>query len=237
MLSHFLRASAGNQSGGGLTFVNSMRSNRFGTTSSISIAFDFAVQTNDIVIVGFSTASNTNRDLIVNGSDGNPYNELADLYANDTYDTNLFVGYKIMGATVDTGIILPNGTFSSTDGGAVTIQVWRGVNTSNPIDVTTTTATGTNGNTTTPPAITPITTGAIIICVGASASNKGVGTYSSSQLDNFRTAYGSDTYDALLGMGSYEWTGGTFTPNTFTCSIATATDQSSASATLALRPA
>lgn len=68
--------------------------------------------------------------------------------------------YKVMGASPDGTI-----TFNQTDGIAIG-QVWRGVNTSTPLDVTSTTATGVTGMPN-PPSITPTTDGCLIVIMGA----------------------------------------------------------------------
>jgi hypothetical protein len=135
-------------------------------------------------------------------------------------------------------ITLTGGSLSSSDAGAVAVQVWRGVDAVTPLDVTSTTATTTNSVLCDPPAITPITNGAIIISGGAGAHNEGAdGTFSSSDLTDFRTVGSNDTNDVTIGLGYKIWTSGEFDPAQFTFSEADSTSFSSASVTLALRPA
>jgi hypothetical protein len=89
-----------------------------------------------------------------------------------------------MGATPDTSITLTGGTLSADDAGAVVVQVWRGVDPTTPFDVTQTTATGTNSVLCDPPAITPVTPGAVIVSGGAGGHNANTivtGVYGSSE--------------------------------------------------------
>jgi hypothetical protein len=233
-----------------LTYVGGQTSNRSGTGGSVTITFSLTGGTNstpqaeDLVVVLFATGTDTsNRDMNVRhnatGTFANAdYSEIADLFALDTDSTNLYVGYSFMGATPATGITLPNGTFSNQDGGAVTIQVWRNVDSVTPLDVDSTTTTITSSGIPDPPSITTVTNNAVIIVCAASGHGSGIESFSSSELSNFLTAYGSDNYDSTVGMGSYlQATVGTFNPAAFTASYADNTDYSAAAVTLALRPA
>jgi hypothetical protein len=81
-----------------------------------------------------------------------------------------------MGSTPDTTI-----TFSQTgnadNAGTASILVFRNVDTTTPIDVTTTTATAANTVLANPPAITPTTAGAWIIYGASGAHAGGAATY------------------------------------------------------------
>ncbi len=232
-----------------LTYVGGQAYNRTGTTSSTTVIFSLTGGTNstpqagDLVVVLFATASTVDRDLNVRhnatGTFANAdYSEIADLFALDTDSTNLYVGYSFMGATPATGITLPNGTFSNADGGAVTIQVWRNVDSVTPMDVDAVPATFTDTGIPNPPSITTVTNTAVIIVCGASGHTSAIDSFSSSELSGFLTAYGSDNYDSTVGMGYYvKTTAGTFDPAAFTASYADSTAFSAAAVTLALRPA
>jgi hypothetical protein len=187
---------------------------------------------NDFVLVWFGTGSTAgDRDLVVAG-----YTEITELYAFSTYDTNLVVAYKFMGATPDTTVTLTGGTLSSSDAGAVVIQVFRNVDLAVPLDVAVQTALNLGSVLANPPSITPATAGAYIVAGGAGAHVSGTRTYSSSDLTAFLSAGGNDAYAVTIGAGYYEWTSGAFNPAQFTFS---GTDSigvySSAAATLALR--
>lgn len=194
----------------------------------------------DIVIVGYTVAATADRVIGVTTSG---YTEVAELYANDTIDANLSVSWKIMGATPDTSVSV-SATGGSTDGAVVAIRVWRGADSTTPMDVTPTTATHLNTWTPDPPAITPVTSGAVIEVIGAGAAGIDVsqmGAMSSSQLSNFLTASpapgGSAARSSGIGVGNFAWSSGSFNPNAFSVSGTSSTTYSAASVTLALRPA
>jgi hypothetical protein len=239
MLTKFLRGAAGNQGGLPIEYVGGYTIGYLGTTSNITVSLTSltgglasAPSAGDFVLVYFGTGSGSNRDLVIAG-----YTEIAELYANDSEDTNLAVAYKFMGATPDTSVTLTGGTGDISDGGAVYVSVWRNVDTIKPFDVTTTTATGLNSVLCNPPAITPITAGAVIVSGGAGAHTEGTETYSSSNLTAFLSAGVNDTNDVTVGGGYTEWTTGSFDPAQFTFSADNDGSFSWAAVTVALRPA
>jgi hypothetical protein len=206
-------------------------------TSITNVSFFQPLQANDLLLVYYGAASTTNLTLTVNGNDSSsPYNILHDLYANDTYDANLTVAWRVMPSTPDFRLQLsPAG---SGNGAAALIFVFRGVDPANPFDVTSTTATGTNSVLCNPPAITPITNGALIVAGGVGAHNNGTKTFTSSDLDNFATRASIDTNnESTIGAGLKEWTSGAFDPAAFGFSGTNSTSYSWAAVTLALRPA
>jgi len=140
-------------------------------TSLTDLTNGATLQENDIVVVYYGVSSTTDIDLSATG-----YTELADLFISDTYDANLFVGYKIMGSTPDTTITFSQ-TGSADNAGTAAILVFRNVDTTTPIDVTTTTATAANTVLANPPAITPTTAGAWIIYGASGAHAGGAATY------------------------------------------------------------
>jgi hypothetical protein len=187
--------------------------------------------TGDIVIVYYGTGSAAARNISVTG-----YTQVSKLTATDIEYTNLYVGYKVMGVTPDTQLTA-SATLNAADAGAVVVQVWRGVDTVFPLDVTSTTATSLNSALCNPPAITPITAGSVIVAGGAAAHTQGVITFGSSNLSNFTTLGGPDsTNDVTVGVGSKQWTAGAFDPAAFTFGAADSTNFSWAAVTLALSP-
>jgi hypothetical protein len=201
--------------------------------TSLSGGLATAPSAGDLVIVYNGIGSTSDRNTLVQT---NGYTPVADLYSDDTYDANLGVYYKIMGASPDTVVRMP-ATGSTANAGAVVVQVWRGVDPLVPLDVVSTTATGTNGVLCNPPAITPATAGAVIVAGGAGAHTFGVQTYTSSDLSNFITVGGpNSTNDVTVGVGSYAWTSGAFNPATFGYSGTDQVSNSWAAVTLALRP-
>lgn len=124
----------------------------------------------DFVLLSYNNGLTTNRDLsaVVTTSG---YTLLADLYANDSFDANMAVFTKLMGGTPDSNVVVV-GRPGSASVVIVHISVFRGVDTSIPLDVTSTTATGIDTGNVNPAAITPITDGNVIAIFGSG----GVGT-------------------------------------------------------------
>lgn len=152
-----------------------------------------------------------------------------------TYDTNVQTCYKIMGSTPDTAVTIP-ASGNNADGIAYTIQVFRGVSSTTPMDTTATYATGTGvDNLPDGAAITPVTSGAWIVVCGGGAAAAG-GTYAAAALTNFLTANGPDTNDGNVGSGYYTgWTSGAYDPAKFTGGSVNAAN-SWGCTTIALRP-
>lgn len=239
MLATFLKGATAPAATSGIRYVGGYVQGFVGTTSNVTISLTSltgglasAPAAGDLVIVYFGTCSIVDRDLVVGG-----YIEVADLYVNDGVDTNLAAAYKFMGGTPDTSFTLTGGTRSSTDAGTVAVQVWRGVNATTPLDVAATTATGLNTVLCNPPAITPVTSGAVIVAGGAGGHVDGIQTYSSSDLTGFRSVGSDDSNDVTIGLGYKVWTSGAFDPAQFTRGGADSVSYSWAAVTLALRPA
>lgn len=192
------------------------------------------LQDGDLVVVGYHVTSNTDRNIGVTTAG---YTEEAELFANDTYDANLSVSWKVMGPTPDADVSLSS-TGSSSHPGHVSIRAYRGVDATTPMDAARTTATGTNGLLVNPPAITPVTSGALVVIFGnGAAAQASLATpYASSDLTDFNSGLVSDFYDLAWGVGHYGWTSGAFDGAAWTGPSSAATDSWNAVA-LALRPA
>jgi len=203
--------------------------------TSLTGGSDTAPSAGDLVVVFYGTgsASPSGQAITVNSS----YTNLTRLTVNATYVTRLIVGYKIMGSTPDT-VVNVSQTFAGGNAGSVSVHVFRGVSSTTPLDVTSTTATDGNTVLANPAAITPATAGAWIVAGGAGAHNGGVDTYSSPDLSNFQSVGGpNSTNDSTIGSGIYtSWTSGAFNPGAFTFSDSNSSQFSTASYTLALRP-
>jgi len=226
-----------------LTYVGGITGTKAGATSgnttlsltALTGGSNAAAAAGDIVIAVFATGSAADRTLAI--TDGTTAYTLigAELYANGTsYDTNLRVAYKVLTGADATVTFGPTG--NNADAGAMAVHVWRGISASNPIDVTTTTATGTASGKPNGAAITPVTSGAVILVAGGAAAATGAAfTQSGAELSNFRSATSVDTNDAMVGIGSKAWTSGAFDPVVWTGGTANAAD-SWAAITVALRP-
>jgi hypothetical protein len=241
MLATYLKAALAGVKG--IQYVGGYVQGFEGTSSTISVSLGGTLSggiasspsVGDLVIVYFAVGANSDINIII-GESPAPYTEIVELYSNDSYDTNLAVAYRQLtgGLTGDLSTFaISGGTGGNTFAGAVAVQVWRNVD---GFDVTQTTATGTNSVLCKPPAITPITTGAVVVSGGAGAHNQGIRTFSSSDLTAFLTAGGADGSAVTIGLGHKEWTSGAFDPAQFTFSGSDSTSYSWAAVTLALRP-
>ena len=206
--------------------------NRTVTLTGLSGGSETAPLEGDIVIIGYSAGYNTNALSLSIVSSG--YTTIGPITGFDSYDTTLVGGYKIMGSTPDADVVV-SGTTDANAAGVVTIHVWRGVDASTPMDVAPVTDSGANVGRPTPPAITPVTSGAIIVMMGGSAGGTTTGVFTSG-LSNFISRYEIDTHRTAGGVGSANWTGGTYTPTQWAGS-STNVAYAWAAITLALRPA
>lgn len=221
-----------------ISYVGSRIATGSGTTAITVSMTALGFQQGDVIIGVIAKATTgTGLSTIVVTEAG--WTEIAPvvggLFANDTYDANMRVYYKVMGATPDT-------TFTSTQGGGgatgngtvVVVYGFRGVDTATPLDVAAQPYTLTNGYNIDLPAITPLTSGAVVVGVGAGASVAGsTATYSSSNLTNFITTAVNATVDVSFGMG---WSSTVTDPAAWTNDIASSTANSAVGMTIALRP-
>lgn len=228
------------QAFGALQYVGGVSAGRIGSTAfgmnvsltALTGGIGTSAAADDIVIVVLSTGSTANRSIGIISTQG--YTEEQELYSNNTIDTNLSVSWKIMGSTPDS-TLTTTASGSNSDAISVTVQVWRGVDSLTPFDTAETTNTGTATAQPTPPAILPVTLGAIVIATGAGASTTGA-VYTTATLSNFLTKTQVDDNDSMTGMGSFAWSSGTYTPAQFGGGTTDAGD-SWAAVTLVLRPA
>lgn len=197
------------------------------------------LQQGDLVVVAVNCASTVDRteaQLLPSG-----YTVAhADLYQNDSNDVNLLVSYKVMGASPDANVSIPASN-ATTAGVAYAIYVFRGVDTANPLDVTSVTAGNINTGVANAAAITPSTSGAWIMAVGAAAVAAGAVFTNpagmSGTTNHFRSAtITSTTNDANIGVAlKTDWAAGAFDPAVFGGSTSTNTG-SWAAVTIVLRP-
>lgn len=208
-----------------------------GGASAITMSIPAETEPGDLVLVihGMKRTS----DYAVGVTDPSGYTEIADLYANDSNDTNLSVSYKIMGGSVDETVTV-NASGHAAYANAALLQVWRNVNQSSPIDVTTTTATGIDGTNANPPAIAPVTAGAVVISVIGVTSNNPCTLTPPATPDNVTLRSVDGDGDAInLGSASYPWTSGALDLGvwTYSGSSVPGTSDSWCAATVALKPA
>jgi hypothetical protein len=228
---------------GGIQYVGRVSSGDLGTISDVvvsltSLSFGIPPASEDIILV-FVCYGGSNRTLEIEG-----FTKVFDLYSTDTFSTNFGVFYKVVGATPDESLTIVGGTYNADQALAYDVRIFRGVDTSNPLDVAPTSATGNNTILADPPSITPVTSGALIVAAGGGGGHTEefagtISTFRSSDLADFISVAGSDFRNATIGVGQVKWVSGAFNPSQFTLSRAqqNASSNSWASATIALRPA
>jgi hypothetical protein len=224
-----------------ISYVGGQVGGRVGAASTTTITYaltggsNSTPQAGDLVIV----------TAIVGSAGRNPaqaitapatWTALGQLNPNTTtYDTSLNVSYKFMPATPDTTFTMPS-TGNAQDAQRWTIQVFRGVDSTNPLDVAAVAASGTATGRPNPGSITPTTAGAwVVICGGGAAATGAAYTAPANYTTNFLTGTTADTNDAMVGSGYRSWTSGAEDPAQYTGGTTNAVD-SWAAYTIALRP-
>lgn len=230
-----------------ITYVGGQSGKRAGSTSATDINFslsggiDTLPREGDLVVIGVSVgaADTNNPSCSISG-----YTALTQLLSTDQifvsyqHSTSLNVSYKFMGSTPDTLFSLPS-SGSANNGQTYTIQVFRGVNSSTPLDVTPTSALGENTTRCNPASITPTTIGAwILICGGGAALTISAAYTAPANYTVFLTQAQADTTDSVIGSGYRDtaWSSGAEDPAGYTGG-STSADSSWACYTIALRPA
>lgn len=193
-----------------------------------------AAQAGDLVIVatGFGSSANLNPGVSTAG-----YTEVADTWGNDTIDANFSANWKIMGGTPDS-LVTCLGSTSASYASVCVVHVWRGADQTTPMDVAVTSVSGTNSSLPNSPAITPVTSGAIVISAGLGTDAAADATVTAP------TGYGNQvdisfdsTNAATVGISSKAWSGsGAEDPAAWT-NFTTGTADAWGAATLAIRPA
>lgn len=219
---------------GGVTAVNTAGTSTYSVSlTSLTGGIASSAAEDDIVIVVAGWTGNNDGDPGVTTSG---YTELCDLVQNDSQGyANCSVNYKVMGAAPDTSVTVKGEAVAN--GGGCCIHVWRGVDTATPIDVTTTTATGINARMVNSPAITPATSGCIILSAGWSTEDSNPATPALAEPSGFANKLQALARFGVGVLGSYDgWSSGSYDPahwgssgfSGFDCWVA---------ATVALRPA
>ena len=194
-----------------------------------------SVQAGDLVVVSNGLSGTSDATLTITDPSSVAYTIVgAELYSNDTFDANLRVAYKVMGGTPDASVNFSQST-GITDGGIGMVSVFRGVDTSSPMDVAGVTATGINSALVDPGQITPVTAGAIVVVAGIAAHGLGLPNFGLTGLTSIDNQAHNLTNDLTTAMGYTSWTSGALNPAAWTLTGSTTT-HSWAAVTMALRP-
>lgn len=226
-----------------ITYVGGQTAGRANPSAALEVTFsltggsDSTPSVGDFVVVTAVTGSAAgNPTMAVSTPAG--YANLGQLNQSAvTADTSMDVSHKIQPHTVEASVTIP-GTGNNAFGEAYSIQVFRGVHPVTPMDVSAVSAGGTGTGRPDPGSILPVTVGAwIIICGGGAAGTGANYTAPTNYTDDFLTASGADTTDAMVGSGyrATPWSSGTENPGGYTGGTTGAND-SWAAYTLALRP-
>jgi len=224
----------GGRSGGfpGSTSGNTNVALNSGLTGGIGAS----VATGDLVIVAYGTGSSADRTLLIQNPSAVAYTLIgSELYSDGTtYDTNLRVAYRFMPSPAEASVQLgPTG--AGADGGAYVIHVYRGVDTTTPLDVAATTATATGTARPNPPSITPTTSGAFVVVATCGAAIDMANTFTFASATNLLQGYDDDTNEVRTSLATYTWTSGALDPAASTTGSNVAAD-SWAAISIALRP-
>jgi hydrogenase maturation factor len=142
------------------------------------------------------------------------------LFVNGTYEANLLVAYKFMTSTPDTSVTLScsgTGVVQSEDAKAGAVFVFRGVDTTTPIEDSGSTS-SISSTLITNFSAKPVGPNRVGVFGGISAHQQNVGTYSSADLDGFVTSIANDFNDCSVGVGYKPNLSSSFTPSQFTFS-------------------
>lgn len=209
-------------------------------TTGLTGGIDTQARTGDLLIVASGWTSTT---------DGNPgvldatytWTEVADLWANDAADAHLSVAYAHASSSPPATLSVSGNGYVGNGGGAV-LYVLRGHDSGTPMDVAATSAAVINGNIVTPVAITPTTSGAVLVAIGLGGLVTANGiTISDLSLGFagkaiFQTTVGT-TRNSAFGVCHKLWRNvGAETPGVWTFS-GTNVNHSYCTVTLAIRPA
>jgi len=220
---------------GTIKLVGYLQGDNSGAAGNVTVPFATMGTTlaqGDIVFLALNNAvgGTTDSNYSVTG-----YTKADSLFGSNATSANLEVFYKVMGSTPDTNITFPR---ANPEGSATyQIVVVRGVNTSNILDVTSTTATGTTGGVANPPSITPTTTGAVVLCFSVGTSGGSVSSFSSGPEFDWQIGFNdTDSNDTVFShVGWKYWSSGAFDPAALSGPVGDGTS-AWASLSIALRP-
>lgn len=207
-----------------------------GTTFTLSLTsltggIGTSPQPGDLVVVAVNESATSDVNAGINTSFSFGYTELAELYANHNYDTNLSLSVKFMDTTPDTNVTV-NGSGNTSNAVTAVVMVFRGVSKGG---FQLNSALGVNGISANPAPLTVPTPNSWVVVAGGGAAAS-AGSYLSSDLTNFRSVATSDSNDSVIGMGYIPNTSGNIDPASFGGGGTTSTAASWAAVTLALTP-
>jgi hypothetical protein len=152
------------------------------------------------------------------GPDGTWTEIIANIFISDSLKSNLRAWRKRMGAVPDTSVTVSLVNNSAGGGGAIAF-VARGVDAATALDVAVVTTSDVNSAMVNPPAITPVTAGALILAGGFGSSDPTPVAFTGpANMTGFHQAQGAgSTRGGVIGAAvKTDWTAGAFDPDAFT---------------------
>jgi hypothetical protein len=171
---------------------------------AVTLTLPGSMAVNDLIIVAYGNGDNdaTNPSLTMTTAG---YTNLlgSTLHGNNAGgDASLAIFYKLHNGSDTQAVCAAGGTGTDSASGAA-LQVFRGVDTSTPFEVTSTTATGTTGGDPNPPSISTFTeaTSAVVIAGAvASATSPLTLTAPTNYTTNPQNGTGTDTFSISTGL-------------------------------------
>lgn len=232
-----------------LTYVGGVQNERAGATSTTTQSLSGTLtggsntspSAGDLVVVLCAVGTDstgTPTSQTISGDNSGAYTALTFQINDDvTYESCSQVSYKIQGATVDTSITIPSSA-NARNAQRWIVHVFRGVDSTTPMDVTATYATGSATGRPNPALIAPSTAGAWIAAFYASAAATGAAyTAPTDFATNWLGGTTADTADVMTGGGYYTgWTSGNYDPAAISAGGTTNATNSWTATTIAIRP-
>jgi hypothetical protein len=217
-------------------------SDSFGRPNGAAIPFysvngDYSgLEVGDFVVAMHSVASTANYtgSMTCSSLTSNGVSEVASMYVNDSYDTNLKV---YAGELTSSPSSIQFSSVPDTGAAGVAILMWfKDVGSF----VSPVTIEHRNTYYPDPASVSNLSEGDIVVCVGANAHNNDTGTFSSpTDLTNFTRIFQGDNRDTYGGIGTYVTPSGvsSFNANqwTTTSTVTALSSGSAASSTLVLK--
>ncbi len=224
----------------GITLVHSGVSIVYGTNAGAA-SLPAAVQQGDIVLAAVCGSFNGNAAISLLTSGYTKSEDLHQASSVGAMASNAGIFVKLMGGTPDASVEFAGvGANSMT---ALLVGVFRGVSTTNPLDISPQVEYWPDNVRTRVPAITPTTPGALVVGVLLGSSVYVSGAYGAIPAPTGFTSIArqsshNPTGNAHVSAGMYSkpWTGGTSPASNYVLGYNSGTAPSSISVALALRP-
>lgn len=197
--------------------------------TSLTGGLSSAPQADDFVVVAWTNNSSSNLTGSVVSSG---WTKVADEFGSDSYDCNMCVIYKVMGASPDTSVEIDQGTSVNCN---ALVYVLRNADQSSPLDTATQSSSGSNGAIPDPPSITTVRDNSVVLAIGAASEGGGIASFTApSGYDDFHYRGGGFN---MVGIGKKRVSpAGTENPGAFGGGSSSTTG-SRAMATMAIRTA